>query len=77
MMNDNHSEIMRAIGRLEAGIQGVQNRLEKINGRIDAHDIKLDVQQSFLDVQKGRALIFGGISGGGIYAIIEIVKTLI
>lgn len=57
-------EIQRSIGRLEGKIDGVNNRLDKVNGSIGNHQGRLNNLETFCDSMKGKivasALIISG-----------------
>ena len=56
-------DIQRSLGRIEGGIQAINNRLDKINGTLAEHEDKLNAFETFKDNLKGQMTIFGAITG--------------
>ena len=65
-MEETHNEIMRSLGHIEGGIEGIIDRLDKINGRLDKHDDKLDKHSNFINNWKGKLVIIAFIVSVGI-----------
>jgi len=64
-MSDNaHNEIMRAIGNLEGKIDGINFRLDTLNGRVGKHDDKINIIESNQQYRRGQIVIIGAIVGG-------------
>ena len=57
--NEKHGEILYMLGEIRGDVKGINERLNKINGRIDKHDLTLAEFNNF----KIRAGVFGGLLG--------------
>lgn len=66
MENNNHDEIMRSLGRLEAGQDAIIERLNKVNGRLDKHDEKISSLETFQTTVKVKTGVVASLVGGGI-----------
>ncbi len=58
-----HNEIMRAIGRLEGKVDGINGRLDTANGRLKSHDDKIGNLETDMASIKAKATVLGGIAG--------------
>ena len=58
-----HNEIMRAIGRLEGKVDGINQRLDSTNGSIKTHDDKIRSLEIDVASIKTTASILGGAAG--------------
>ena len=62
-MKDTHNEIMRALGSLESKVDGINRRLDSLNGRVSEVEDHSDKMQSWQDQSTGRiSMIAFGIS---------------
>lgn len=63
-MSENlHNQIMRALGNLEGKVDGINNRLDVLNGRVAKHDERLgnlDISDSKQNIKLG---IIGTVAG--------------
>jgi hypothetical protein len=66
---ENHNEVMFMLGEIKAGIAGVNDRLDKVNGRLNKHDELIQCLNSYRDTQRGEFKIIS-IMWGSISAII-------
>lgn len=69
MEKDHHSEIMRSLGRLEAGLEAVIERLNKVNGRLDKHDDKIEELEARKNQGIGKIAIISTV-GATIFGLI-------
>ena len=70
------NNIQRSLGRIEGKIDGINQRLDKMNGTLKSHDEKIDDLEGFVNEIKGQekqitkiASIGGAIAGGFITAV--------
>lgn len=63
--------------RLSSRIDATKAELGKINGRLRGNESEVAVLKSELSGIKGKSIGAGGLSGGAIAAIVEVVKGLI
>lgn len=61
-METNHDELNRILGKLLAEVEGINNRLDRVNGRLDKHDDKVNTLESFQDNATGRMTIIGAVT---------------
>lgn len=66
---DNHDEIMVTLGKLLAGVDGINTRLDKVNGRLDKHDDAIQGLQAINDQEIGRKSAFNWLGTFGAGAI--------
>ena len=71
MEEQTHNEIMRALGHIEGGVEGIIERLDKINGRLDKHDDKIVEHSDFIGTWKGKFAIIAIIVSVGITLVIN------
>lgn len=57
MADNQHNEIMLALGRLEGGVEAIVERLNKVNGRLDRHEEEIDVIEKKMAFAKGKASV--------------------
>lgn len=61
------NEIHRSIGVLEgtvrSGFENTISRLDKINGRLDAHGVRININEANIDKQKGVMVTIGAVAG--------------
>lgn len=74
MNGESHNEIMRAIGRIEGGIQGINQRLDVVNGRLNKHSDKINELEKFSDQLTGKMTIVAAVVGGGVAVFWEFIK---
>ena len=55
--------ILKAIGNLEAKVDGVNSRLDRMNGTIKDHDDRINDNESKIDIGLGKASVIGVIFG--------------
>jgi len=55
--------IERALGRLEGKVDGMNQRLDKINGNLESHAKKIDRLENQVAVIKGKSTMLGAIAG--------------
>ena len=55
--------ILKAIGNLEAKVDGVNSRLGRMNGTIKDHDDRINDNESKIDIGLGKASVIGVIFG--------------
>ena len=72
-MND-LQDITRAIGRLEGKVDGINNRLDRINGSLGNHDDRINDLESSCSSIKGQASILGILGGIIVSAIVASIK---
>ena len=63
MTDQLHNEIMRAVGRLEGKVDGINQRLDGINGTLKNHDEKIGTLSNDVSQIKGKAAIIGSLFG--------------
>lgn len=67
MEKENHDEILRAIGRIEGRMEGLDTKMtegfSRINGRLGKHDDAIAALISTEDQRKGKSEITGGVWG--------------
>lgn len=62
-MSENHQEIMLAIGNLQGTVNGINDRLDKVNGRLGKHDEQIANLRIEGAVGKTKIGIIGAIGG--------------
>lgn len=77
MDNDSHNQVMFLLGQVDGGIKGINARLDKINGRLDRHDTKIEDLDKAKSEQTGSVKIIAGIWGVTSSVIIGIITWLI
>ena len=71
---ENIDNTERTLGRMEGKIDGINQRLDRMNGTLRTHDEKIDELQSFRDNIQGRMSVIGaigGVFGAAITALVE------
>jgi len=62
------NNIQRTLGRLESKVDGINTRLDKINGNITNHEDRINVCENFCadhdGKEKGGRIVLGLIAGG-------------
>ena len=67
-------EILKAIGKLEGKIDGVNQRLDKINGSLLNHDDRINVNEHKIDTMSGKIKVIGAIATIILGAVIASIK---
>ena len=63
MVEREHSEIMRSLGRLEGKTDAIISRLNGINGTLQSHDKRINETEADVASIKGKAAIIGSLFG--------------
>lgn len=63
METNNHNEIMRVLGNLEGKVDGINDRLNRVNGRLDKHDDAIGSLEALSNQGIGKQMVIGGVSG--------------
>lgn len=66
---------MRAVGRIEGGIDGINKRLDFVNGRLNKSEDNINDLQSFNDNLKGKITAWSVLGGAAITGIWEFFKS--
>lgn len=56
-------DIQRSLGRIEGKVDGINQRLDKVNGTLKDHSDKINLLETFRDNLQGRMTIIGAIAG--------------
>ncbi|MDO8094415.1 MAG: hypothetical protein Q6360_13135 [Candidatus Brocadiales bacterium] len=56
---DSHDQIHLRLGEILGEIKGVNQRLDRTNGRLDKHDFKIDALEAFKDQATGKLAMVG------------------
>ena len=67
-------EILKAIGKLEGKIDGVNQRLDKINGSLLNHDDRINVNEHKIDTMSGKIKVIGAIATIILGAVVASIK---
>lgn len=76
-LEDLKSNLCNMDERLSSRIDATKAELGKINGRLRGNESEVAVLKSELSGIKGKSVGAGGISGGAIAIVVEVVKGLI
>ena len=57
MEHNNHEKIMFKLGEISEGVKAINIRLDKVNGRLDKHEDKINVLETFRDTLTGKITI--------------------
>lgn len=63
MSENEHSQIMRALGNLEGKIDGINQRLDVVNGRLNSHAKSIEGLKLFQNTVQTRTGIIATILG--------------
>ena len=67
-------QILKALGNIEGKVDGINQRLDRVNGNIKNHDDRINEIEHTQDVMTGKATIIGtilGLIGAGIVALLK------
>ena len=54
-----HEELNRTLGEILGEVKGVNTRLDRVNGRLDKHDDKINSLETFKDTATGKLAVVG------------------
>lgn len=57
MSDQLHNDIMRVLGNLEGKVDGINERLDKVNGRLGKHDEAIATLTASDNYRKGQATL--------------------
>ena len=57
------NDVIRGLGRVEGKVDGVISRLDRMNGTLDSHDKRININESKTDIITGKATVIGAITG--------------
>ena len=60
---ENTKDIIRGLGRVEGKVDGINKRLDTMNGSISNHDTRINANETHIDKMTGKATVIGGVMG--------------
>ncbi len=63
MANKTQDKILLIVGRLEGKVDGISQRLDRVNGTLINHGKRINRNESAIDRAKGKATLAGGMAG--------------
>lgn len=63
MEDQTQNKILLIVGRLEGKLDGVINRLDKLNGFVASNTIKINKNENDIIASKAKATLLGAIAG--------------
>lgn len=70
-MENSHEDICLMLGRLEGKVDGINLRLDKVNGSIKKHDDRINACETAIDQAKGGIKV-GQIIWGAVITLISL-----
>lgn len=64
MAQDSHSEVMRALGRIEGRLKGIDEHLITLNHRTEKSEKRIRLVEQHQTFSKGRIATLSGIGAG-------------
>jgi len=55
-------EILKALGKVEGKVDGINERLDKVNGTLKNHDERINVNEHKVDTMSGKIKVVGAIA---------------
>jgi len=55
-------EILKALGNIEGKIDGINKRLDKINGSLSNHDDRINLNEHKVDTLSGKIKVIGALA---------------
>ena len=74
MSEDTLNKIYQSVGRLEGTVDGINNRLDRMNGTVANNTKRVNKNAGELNKIKGYALAIGGVAGLAVQPIMSILK---
>jgi hypothetical protein len=62
-MINNENKITRLLGKLEGKVDGINQRLDRMNGSIIRHEDRINSNEHNIDIITGKATILGAVFG--------------